>query len=82
MDLARRSREGPPLEAAELLALLRTDVPFLALRESFKSVGDDERQRIYDVSHGHWSPAGHRLVAEALKDLVVREFGPPCETVE
>ncbi len=31
MDLARRSREGPPLEAAELLALLRPDVPLLAL---------------------------------------------------
>jgi biotin synthase len=54
MDLARRSRGGPPLEAAELLTLLGPDVPLLTLLHE-----------AYEVRRAFW---GNRVQVHVLNN--------------
>lgn len=57
----------------------RRGVPCIALAPHFRSAAEGGESQLHFRHDGHWTAAGHRLVAEVLTDFVARQLdaAPP-----
>jgi hypothetical protein len=65
-------RSGIPLPHGEFDAFLdRNDIPHISLFPDYQGMTPEELQRHFIPVDGHWTPYGHRFVAERLQDLLL-----------